>query len=87
MDYVTWVERVFAAAMAQDDGAMGYTSSFAIAKAPSFGEPTFDDFTRRDDPRFEGLLDALADLEMVGVERPENTGGGRAQSPPNSPPK
>jgi hypothetical protein len=35
------------------------------------GEATRDDFARRDDPRFEGLLDALGDPNLVGIEMPD----------------
>lgn len=67
MDYIEWVERVFDAAIACDDGAMGRTSAMAIAGRLGLGEPTWDDFSKRTDPRLEGLMDAIGDLEAVGV--------------------
>ena len=70
MDYVEWVEQVFGAVMALDDGAMGRTSVMAIAGQLGFGEVTWDDVARRDDPKLEGLMDAMQDLEIVGVEMP-----------------
>ena len=70
MDYVEWVEQVFGAVMALDDRAMGRTSAMAIAAKLGWGEAIWDDFASRRDPKFEGLIDALTDLQIVGIEMP-----------------
>jgi hypothetical protein len=70
VNYLEWSERVFDVALALDDGVMGYTSCMAIAERLGFGEATWDDFSRRDDPRLEGLIDAITDLSDVGIEMP-----------------
>ena len=73
MNYIDWVDRVFAAGMARDDGGYGHFSCMDIAEELGFGRPEFDDFTpQKGIARLDGILDAVKDLEGSGIEMKGN---------------